>query len=76
MAKLHQFRCPKCQRLLFKVEAGKEVLDYRDPQMRFFKSKTGKMIVECSKCFRISEVTPDGLKEFTKASIENEGVSV
>ncbi|HAG51717.1 MAG TPA: hypothetical protein DCL42_10360 [Deltaproteobacteria bacterium] len=66
MAKLLQFRCPKCQRLLFKVGQGASILAYRDKDMRFYQGKNNKMIVECSKCFTISEVTRDGLVEFKK----------
>lgn len=75
MSKLLQFRCPKCCRVLFKVEEGAEELSYRDKGMRFYKGKNGKMIVECSKCLIISEVTPHGLVEF-KTATQNAGVQV
>ena len=77
MAKLLQFRCPKCLGLLFKVEEGKITLEYKDPGLQYYRSESGKeIIVECTKCFTISEVTPHGLVQFNKASPQNAGVSL
>jgi hypothetical protein len=78
MSKLLQFRCPGCHRLLFKVETGKTTCEYQDKDMRY--QHIGKMmIVECSKCKNVLEVTKHGLVEFVpkaEAKAENVGVQV
>ena len=67
MSKLHQFRCPKCLRLLFKTYEGATNCEYMAAELKHKQAKD-KMIVECTKCFTVLEVVPNGLIEFKAAT--------
>lgn len=61
--KLLQFRCPKCQRLLFKYRIGEDKMDYVSPGITFQKDTNGMMYVNCTKCRIILDWHKEGLTE-------------
>jgi hypothetical protein len=70
MGKIIQYRCPGCQRLLFKWETGSKDCLYKDPQVILISRVDNEKMkdVICSKCKTRSEICRDGLRKIEISS--------
>ena len=75
MAKIAQFRCPRCLKLLLKYDKAKDEMLYQDDYLQSqYVKETNDTLVKCPKCDTISKITPEGLESIVikKKVVESE----
>ena len=72
MAKLLQYRCPKCLKLFFKFDKVTGEVEYRMSSQAFDSDDMGNAkYVTCPKCKQDLEITKIGLKAVTRIAAQH-----